>query len=125
MPYHTWFRPRFPFEHYSNNTRDLFTKGKCVQVRNKWLRILETLGGRSGNMTGAVPFRASQAADGTSASAQSAYNSGANGSGRGRGRGRGGPRNRGNGRGSSRVVPRQPTPPAMVTNPILLRKHLL
>ncbi len=91
-----------------------------MQVRNKWLRILETLGGRSGNMTGAVPFRASQAADGASANAQSAYNSGATGSGRGRGRRRGGPRNRGNGRGGSRVVPRQPTPPAMVSQPLFI-----
>jgi hypothetical protein len=115
VPFHT----KYTLEHYFNNARDLFTKCKCVQVHNKWLRILETLGGRSGNMTGAVPFRATQAADGASASTQSAYNSGANGSGRGRGRGRGGPRNRGNGRGGSRVVPRQPTPPAMVSQHLL------
>ncbi len=87
-----------------------------AQVRNKWLRILETMGGRSGNMTGAAPYRTSQAADGASAGAQNSYNSGAASSGRGRGRGRGGPRGRGNGRGGSRVVPRQPTPPAMVSH---------
>jgi len=88
-----------------------------VQVRNKWLRILETMGGRSGNMTGAAPFRSSQTADGASASAQKTYNGSETSS--ARRRGRGGLRSRGDGRGGSRIVPRQPTPPAMVI-PLLL-----
>jgi hypothetical protein len=78
------------------------------QVRNKWLRILETTGGRAGNMTGANTARHTPSTD--PASASGSYNPAAS---RGRGRGRGAQRGRG-GRGGSRVIPRQPAPPALV-----------
>ncbi len=87
-------------------------------MRNKWLRILETTGGRAGNMTGASSVRHTPSAD--SASASGSYNSAAS---RGRGRGRGAQRGRG-GRGGSRVIPRQPAPPAMVGVPLCIVCYL-
>ncbi len=87
----------------------------CVQVRNKWLRILETIGGRPGSMTGAAaPYRSGPATDGSANGSQSGFYNNASANGRGRGRGRGTQRGRGGGRGGSRVVPRQATPPALV-----------
>ncbi len=88
------------------------------QVRNKWLRILETTGGRAGNMTGASSVRQTPSAD--SASASGSYNSAAS---RGRGRRRGAQRGRG-GHGGSRVIPRQPAPPAMVGVPLRIICYL-
>ena len=87
-----------------------------AQVRSKWLRILETSGGRSGGFTGA------------SEPAPQAGASGQQNSARGRGRGGGnqsfgnrpGPNSRGGAsggpnRGGSRVNPRVNTPPASVS----------
>jgi hypothetical protein len=88
-----------------------------AQVRNKWLRILETSGGRSANITGAnTAAQTASSADGRGSSGQSNHNNGfANVRGRGRGGfGRGGQRGGGSNRGGSRVIPRQPTPPATV-----------
>jgi hypothetical protein len=86
-----------------------------VQVRNKWLRILETIGGRPGSMTGA-PYRSGPTTDGSANGSQSGFYNNASANGRGRGRSRGTQRGRGGGggRGGSRVVPRQATPPALV-----------
>jgi hypothetical protein len=115
---HTKYSPwrQFPTDEIINLTNVLTsisaTSNNAVslwrQVRNKWLRILETTGGRAGNMTGANTTRHTPSAD--SASASGSYNSAAS---RGRGRGRGAQRGRG-GRGGSRVIPRQPAPPALV-----------
>jgi hypothetical protein len=87
-----------------------------AQVRNKWLRILETSGGRSANITGAnTAAQPAGSADGRGSGGQANHNSFANGRGRGRGGfSRGGQRGGGGSRGGSRVIPRQPTPPAMV-----------
>jgi hypothetical protein len=87
-----------------------------MQVRNKWLRILETSGGRSGSMTGAAgPYRGAYPADGTTHGSQAGSYGNSTASTRGRGRGRGSQRGRGGGRGGNRVVPRQATPPALVS----------
>jgi hypothetical protein len=88
-----------------------------AQVCNKWLRILETSGGRSANITGAnTTAQTSSSADGRGSSGQSNHNNSfANVRGRGRGGfNRGGQRGGGSNRGGSRVIPRQPTPPATV-----------
>jgi hypothetical protein len=85
----------------------------ALQVRNKWLRLLETMGGRGASMTGA-PVQSTSSADSRSNNQQQ-QSSSQSGSGA-RGRGRGGFQNRGGnsrgGRGGSRVVPRPVIPPA-------------
>ena len=78
-------------------------------MRNKWLRILETTGGRGGNMTGAATVRPNPQSDTSSSQAANGFSSAS----RGRGRGRGIQRGRA-GRSGNRVIPRQPAPPALV-----------
>jgi hypothetical protein len=89
----------------------------ALQVRNKWLRLLETMGGRGASMTGA-PVQSTSSADSRSNNQQQ-QSSSQSGSGA-RGRGRGGFQNRGGnsrgGRGGSRVVPRPVIPPASVSH---------
>jgi hypothetical protein len=71
-------------------------------------------------MTGAsAAYRAGATADGTAHTPPAnSYSNSANG--RGRGRGRGAQRGRGGGRSGNRVVPRQATPPALVSlNPLM------
>ncbi len=85
----------------------------CVQVRNRWLRLLETMGCRATTMTGASNSLAT--ASGASANSGNNYQHG--GSSRGRGRGgqnRGGQRGAGGGRGGNRVVVKPQIPPASV-----------
>jgi hypothetical protein len=91
-----------------------------LQVRNKWLRLLETMGGRGASMTGA-PSQPANSAD-SRPSSQQQQSSSQSGSGT-RGRGRGGFQNRGgnsrSGRGGSRVVPRPVIPPASVSHSVI------
>jgi hypothetical protein len=89
----------------------------ALQVRNKWLRLLETIGGRGASMTGA-PVQSANSADSRPSNQQQ---QGGSQSGSGAcGRGRGGVQNRGGnsrgGRGGSRVVPRPVIPPASVSH---------
>jgi hypothetical protein len=67
-------------------------------------------------MTGAaVAYRAAAASDGSAHGSQTGPYNGSPANGRGRGRGRGVQRGRGGGRSGNRVVPRQATPPALVS----------
>ena len=90
-------------------------------MRNKWLRLLETMGGRGASMTGAP---AQQAASAEARSSNQQQPSGSQSGNSSRGRGRGGFQNRGGntrgGRGGSRVVPRPVIPPAAVSTPSIL-----
>jgi len=95
-------------------------------VRNKWLRILETTGGRAANITGSSSQPAGAADSRGNGQQQQGGPLQNNANGGGRGRGRGGFQNRGGargGRGGSRVVPRPVIPPASVSttkNPVQL-----
>jgi len=90
-------------------------------VRNKWLRLLETLGRSGASMTGAP---AQQAASAEARSGNHQQPGGSQSGSSSRGRGRGGFQNRGGntrgGRGGSRVVPRPVIPPAAVSTPSIL-----
>jgi hypothetical protein len=90
-------------------------------VRNKWLRLLETLGRSGASMTGAP---AQQAAPAEARSGNHQQPGGSQSGSSSRGRGRGGFQNRGGnsrgGRGGSRVVPRPVIPPAAVSTPSIL-----
>ncbi len=89
-----------------------------LKVRNKWLRLLETMGGRGASMTGAP---AQQAASAEAQSSNQQQPGGSQPGNSSRCRGRGGFQNRGGntrgGRGGSRVVPRPVIPPASVSTP--------
>ncbi len=89
-----------------------------LKVRNKWLRLLETLGRSGASMTGAP---AQQAAPAEARSGNNQQPGGSQSGNSSRGRGRGGFQNRGGnsrgGRGGSRVVPRPVIPPAAVSTP--------
>jgi hypothetical protein len=67
-------------------------------------------------MTGAaVAYRAAATSDSAAHGSQAGPYNNSSANGRGRGRGRGAQRGRGGGRSGNRVVPRQATPPALVS----------